>query len=157
MERRGSYPRGVPYSINYPEIPLYAFLENAARKFPNRDAVIFYGNKMTYSQLWDQTLRLARALMNVGVETGDRVGLLLPNVPQFITAYNAVLAIGGVAVPINPLNPPEEIGRELDETNTDTLIALDRLLDRIPKKVAENIIVAEAAAHAPWHRSLVEH
>ena len=89
--------------------------------------------------------------MNLGVETGDRVGLLLPNVPQFITAYNAVLAIGGVAVPINPLNPPEEIGRELDETNASTLIVLDRLLDRIPKKVAKNIILAEAAAHAPWH------
>lgn len=151
MERRGRYPRGVPYSINYPEIPLYAFLENAARKFPSRDAVIFYGNRIKYSQLWDQTIRLAEALKNVGVETGDRVGLLLPNVPQFITAYNAVLAIGGVVVPINPLNPPEEIGRELDETNVGTLIVLDRLLDRIPNKVAENIIVAEAAAHAPWH------
>jgi len=151
MERRGRYPRGVPYSINYPEIPLYAFLENAARKFPSRDAVIFYGNRITYSQLWDQTIRLAEALKNVGVETGDRVGLLLPNVPQFITAYNAVLTIGGVVVPINPLNPPEEIGRELDETNVGTLIVLDRLLDRIQNIVAENIIVAEAAAYAPWH------
>ncbi len=151
MERRGSYPRGVPYSINYPEIPLYAFLENAARKFPSRDAVIFYGNRITYSQLWDQTIRLAEALKNVGVETGDRVGLLLPNVPQFITAYNAVLAIGGVVVPINPLNPPEEIERELDETNVGTLIVLDRLLNRIPNMVTENIIVAEAAAYAPWH------
>ncbi len=141
----------MPYSINYPEIPLYAFLENAARKFPSRDAVIFYGNRITFSQLWDQTIRLAEALKNMGVETGDRVGLLLPNVPQFITAYNAVLAIGGVVVPINPLNPPEEIGRELDETNVGTLIVLDRLLDRIPNMVAENIIVAEAAAYAPRH------
>lgn len=141
----------MPYNINYPEIPLYAFLENAAHKFPNRDAVIFYGNRLTYSQLWDQTIRLAGALKNVGVETGDRVGLLLPNVPQFITAYNAVLAIGGVVVPINPLNPPEEIVRELDETNVGTLIVLDRLLDRIPNMVAENIIVAEAAAYTPWH------
>jgi long-chain acyl-CoA synthetase len=141
----------VPYSINYPEIPLYAFLENAARKFPSRDAVIFYGNRITYSQLWDQTIRLAEALKNVGVETSDRVGLLLPNVPQFITAYNAVLAIGGVVVPINPLNPPEEIGRELDETNFGTLIVLDRLLDRISNTVAGNIIVAEAAAYAPLH------
>jgi long-chain acyl-CoA synthetase len=151
MERSGRYPRGVPFSINYPEIPLYAFLENAARKFPNRNAVIFYRNKITYSQLWGQTIRLARALKNMGVETSDRVGLLLPNVPQFITAYNAVLAIGGVVVPINPLNPPEEIGRELDETYTNTLIVLDRLLDSIPNKVVENIIVAEAAAYAPGH------
>ena len=144
----GVYPGGVPFSINYPEIPLHAFLENTARKFPDRDAVAFYGRGIKYEEMWDSSRRLANALEGLGVEKGDRVGLLLPNVPQFIVAYNAILAAGGVVVPVNPLNPVEEIGRELAETEAAALIALDRLADRIPES-AGRVIVAEAAAYAP--------
>jgi hypothetical protein len=54
-----SYPRGVPIRINYPEIPLYAFLENSARKFPKREAVVFYGRRITYEELWDSSQRRA--------------------------------------------------------------------------------------------------
>jgi len=151
MDRRRTYPRGVPYSINYPEIPLYAFLENSARKYPNRDAIIFYGNRMTYGRVWDEAKRLAAALCGLGVEKGDRIGLLLPNVPQFIIAYNAVLAAGGVVVPVNPLNPTVEVGRELAETEADTLIVLDRLLEKLPEEPPRNLIVAEAARYTPAH------
>jgi long-chain acyl-CoA synthetase len=149
-----SYPRGVPISINYPEVPLHAFLENSARKFPNRDAVVFYGRRITYEELWDSSRRLAAALRGLGVEKGDRVGLLLPNVPQFIIAYNAILTAGGIVVPINPLNPVEEIGRELGETEAKALIALDRLADRIPE-FPGTVIVTEAAAYVPWHLRLL--
>ena len=69
MANRRAYPRGVPYSIKYPEIPLYAFLENSARKFPNRDAMIFYGNRLTYDRIWDETRRLATALQRVARAT----------------------------------------------------------------------------------------
>jgi long-chain acyl-CoA synthetase len=151
MDRRRSYPRGVPYSINYPEIPLYAFLENSARKFPDREAIIFYGNRMKYGLVWDEARRLAAALQGLGVEKGDRVGLLLPNVPQFMIAYNAVLAGGGVVVPVNPLNPTEEIGRELAETEADILIVLDRLLKKLPEERPGELIVAEAAGYTPAH------
>jgi long-chain acyl-CoA synthetase len=152
---RGSYPGGVPTSINYPEIPLYAFLENSARKYPNRDAVVFYGRRITYEELWDSTLRLAGALRGLGVEGGDRVALLLPNVPQFIIAYNAILAAGGIVVPVNPLNPVEENERELGETEAKALIVLDRLVDKAPGKFPGETIVAEAEAYAPWHLRLL--
>jgi long-chain acyl-CoA synthetase len=152
---RGSYPGGVPTSINYPEIPLYAFLENSARKFPDRDAVIFYGRRITYGELWGASLRLANALRGLSVEKGDRVALILPNVPQFIIAYNATLAAGGVVVPINPLNPVEEIERELGETEPKALIALDRLADKIPNNPQCRVIVTEAAAYTPWHLRLM--
>jgi long-chain acyl-CoA synthetase len=151
MDRRDNYPRGVPFSINYPEIPLYAFLENSARKFPDRDAVVFYGNRITYSRLWDETKRLAHALEELGLGKSDRIGLLLPNVPQFVIAYYAVLIIGGVAVPVSPLNPTQEISRELGETEVDTVIVLDRLLDKLPEVRPRYVVVAEAAGYVPWH------
>ena len=155
MDRRDRYPGGVPISINYPEIPLHAFLENSARKFPDRTAMIFYGNRVTYSRTWDEAMRLAAALQGLGVEKGDRVGLLLPNIPQFVIAYNAVLAAGGVVVPVNPLNPVEEIERELEETEAKALIVLDRLLDKLPTKRPGHMIVAEAAAYTPVHLKLL--
>jgi long-chain acyl-CoA synthetase len=145
------HPGGVPISISYPEIPLHAFLENTARKYPDRAATVFYGNRVSYGRLWDESLRLAGALRELGLEKGDRVAMLLPNVPQFIVAYNGILATGGVTVPINPLNPVEEIAREITETGAETLIALDRLLDRIPEEPTKNLIVTEAAAYAPGH------
>jgi len=147
----GRHPGGVPISLSYPEIPLHAFLENTARKYPNRTAAIFYGNRISYSRLWDESLRLAGALRGLGLEKGDRVAMLLPNVPQFIIAYNGIMAAGGVVVPINPLNPVEEIARELSETEAETLIVLDRLLEKVPEEHPGNMIVAEAAAYAPWH------
>ena len=144
------HPGGVPISISYPEIPLYAFLENSARKYPDRTAVIFYGNRTSYSRLWDESLRLGGALRGLGLDKGDRVAMLLPNVPQFIIAYNGILAAGGVAVPINPLNPIEEIAREIEETGAETLIVLDRLLDKAQEEQRGNLIVAEATAYVPW-------
>ena len=155
MEKSRRRPGGVPISLSYPDVPLHAFLENSARKYPDRIAVIFYGNRISYSRLWDESLRLAGALKDLGLEKGDRVAMLLPNVPQFITAYNGILASGGVAVPINPLNTVEEIGRELEETGAETLIILDRLLDKLPENPPRNIVVAEAAAYVPWHLRLV--
>ncbi|UCH56702.1 MAG: AMP-binding protein, partial [Candidatus Bathyarchaeota archaeon] len=152
---RVGYPGGVPFSLNYPEIPLYAFLENSARKHPSRDAVVFYEKRITYSRLWDESLRLANALKEMGLEKGGRVVLLLPNVPQFLTAYNGVLAAGGVVVPLSPLTPAEEIRREVGETQAEILVVLDRLLDKLPEKISENLIVAEAAAYAPTHLRLL--
>ena len=157
MDRRGHYPRGVPYSINYPEMPLYSFLENSARKFPDRAAMTFYGNRISYSRAWDEARSLAAALRRLGIEKGDRVGMLLPNVPQFVVAYNAILAAGGTVVPVNPLNPVEEIERELKETDARVLIALDRLLDKLPPERPENLIVAEAASYTPTHLRLLSH
>jgi long-chain acyl-CoA synthetase len=150
------YPGGVPRSINYPEIPLYAFLENSARKYPDRPAAIFYGRRHSYGSLWEQALRLAGALRRLGVEKGDRVALLLPNVPQFIVSYNAVLALGATVVAVSPLNPPEEIWRELEETEAQTLIALDRLVDRLPEETPGDLIIADAAAYAPPHLRLLD-
>jgi len=149
MEEGRPYPGGVPISINYPEIPLYAFLENSARKYPSRDAVIFYGNRIGYPRLWDEARRLAAALKSLGVDKGDRVGLLLPNVPQFIVAYYGTLAAGGVVVAVNPLNPVGEVERELRETDAEVLIVLDRFLDRLPEERPRNILVAKAEAYLP--------
>lgn len=143
------FPPGVPRSIEYPAMPLYSFLENSARKFPGRVGALYIGNGITYSTLWSRALHFAGYLRQLGVGKGDRVGLLLANTPQFIVAFNGVLAAGGVVVAINPLNPVEEVGRELAETESKVLVVLDRLLGKLPPGFAGKVVVAEAAEYAP--------
>ena len=148
-------PPGVPRSIEYPEMPLYGFLENSARKFPGRVGALYLGNGITYSELWGKALRFAGHLRRLGVAKGERVGLILANTPQFLIAFNGALAAGAVVVPVNPLNPVEEIGRELAETECKVLVVLDRLLDRLPTDCSGKVIVAEATEYAPVHLRLL--
>ena len=155
MKASPSHPPGVPVSVKYPVMPVYEFWANSARKFPHRAAVIYYGARHTYAELWGQARCFAYNLRGVGVVKGDRVGVLLPNTPQFIVAYNAVQLVGGVVVAINPLMPVPEVERELKETGCKVLVILDRLLDKLPGEAPETVIVAEAAHYAPLNLRLL--
>ena len=148
MAERPSYPRGVPISINYPVMPVTEFWRNSARKFPDRDAVIYLESKHSYGKLWDQMEAFAANLMGMGVRKGNRVALVLPNCPQFLVAYNAVHLCGATVVAINPLMSNSEIEREIQVTGSKFLIILDRLLEKLPEEHTE-LIVAEAAYYAP--------
>ena len=150
-----NYPRGVPISIKYPLLPVYSFLENSARKFPNRDAVIYYGAHHRYGDLWSQVRCFAGHLHGLGVQKGDCVALLLPNTPQFVVAFNAVELIGGITVALNPLMPKAEIDRQIELTDSHILIILDRLMEQLPDNYEGTLIVAEAAAYAPVHLRLL--
>ena len=131
-------------------MPVTEFWRNSARKFPERDAVIYLDAKYTYAELWDQMEAFAANLMGMGVRKGDRVAVILPNCPQFLIAYNAIHLCGATVVAINPLMLNPEIEREVQVTNSKILIILDRLLEKLPKKYPE-LIVAEAAYYAPAH------
>jgi len=148
MDIPESYPGGVPISINYPVMPVYEFLRNSARKFPDRNAVIYLDAKHSYAELWDQIECFASNLMGIGIGTGDRVALLLPNTPQFLVAYNAILLSGATVVALNPLQSNEEITRQIQVTDSKLLIILDRLLQKLPETHPE-LIVAEAAYYVP--------
>ena len=155
MKAPASHLPGVPINIKYPEMPVHEFWRNSARKFPDRTATIYFGARETYAGLWGQIQCLAYKLKGLGVQRGDRVGLLLPNTPHFIVAYNATCLLGGTVVAVNPLMPVPEIKRELKETGCRILIILDRLLEKLPEEAPETMIVAEAAHYAPAHLRLL--
>ena len=135
-------------------MPVYELWSNSARKFPNRDAVIFYDAKYSYAELWNQIECFAANLRGMGVRKGDRVALLLPNTPHFLVAYNAILLCGATVVTINPLQSVEEILRQIKLTASKILIILDRLLDKLPESYP-GLIVAEAAYYVPLHLRII--
>ena len=104
------WPEGTPLTIQYPEIPLFELLRNSARRYPERTAIIFYGRKIKYKKLDILTDRFATGLDRINVKKGDRVALLLPNVPEFVIAYYGALKVGAVVTAINPLSEQEGIG-----------------------------------------------
>ncbi len=119
-----NYDPGVPESIPYPNVPLYHFLDIAAQKYPDRPCTIFKGAKISYAEMQQTTIWLAAGLKNLGIQKGDRVGLILPNTPQFVIAYFAALRIGAVVVAINPFFKAAEIETLINRTGIETLILL---------------------------------
>ncbi len=125
------YDEGVPHSLAYPEITLPEMLRETARKFPNATATIFEGTRMTYAELQTQVEAFAAGLAGLGVAPGDRVAILLPNSPQTVIAFYAVLSIGGIAVMTNPMYVERELEHQWRDAGVRTVVALDRLWPRI--------------------------
>lgn len=119
-----SYETGVPYSLAFPERPLHHLLRSAARRHGSRPAITFNDRRISYRQLDQEVNRLANALRSLGVEKGTRVMLLLPNTPQFVIAFYAVLRAGGVVVSTSPVNEREEVQREVIDSQAEWLITL---------------------------------
>ena len=123
------YDPGVPYTIDYPRATLHQLLEESADRCPDHTAIIFPGRfgdsyRMNYRELNQQANRLANALIDLGVKKGDRVALLMPNCPQFVISYYAVLKAGGTVVATNPLYSPREIEFQLNDCGAETIILL---------------------------------
>lgn len=103
------WPARLPHELVYPQVPLYEFLETSARRYPDKDAVIYYGRHLSYKALWEESLALSAALNRAGIRPGDRVALYLQNTPHFIVGFYGILRANAVVVPLNPM----QIEREL--------------------------------------------
>lgn len=119
-----SYGRDTPHTVPIPRQPLHKFLEGAANWVPKHTATIFYGSRLTYQQLDQRVNQFAHALRGLGVRPGDRLMVVLPNMPQMIIAYYATLKIGGVVVLPNPDADAPQIVRQVSETGAKVLITL---------------------------------
>lgn len=127
-----NYDKGVPSTIEYPKVPLFHFLEEAARKYPDRACTIFKGAVISYREMNALTDHMAAALVNdMGVKKGDRVGLFMPNTPQFMIAYFGILKAGGVVVAVNPTYPVDEVLIPVNDANIEVMFTLSRFYDRL--------------------------
>ena len=153
-----NYDPAVPHSMNYPQITLQQLLEKTARRFPDRTAIIFPGvlgdsYRITFQQLNEQVNRLANALTSLGVKKGDRVTLLMPNCPQFVISYYAVLKVGGIVVATNPLYSPREMEHQFKDCGTETIILLSlfyRTVAELKDKTGlKNLIVTNIKEYLP--------
>ncbi len=118
------YDQGVLAQIDYPEIPVFAFLTEKAAKHPDQVCTIFKGQTISYQQMDNLTDNLAAALVKMGLKKGDRVALFLPNLPQFVLSFYGVLKAGGVVVAMNPTYKEVEVFYQLNDSGAEYVISL---------------------------------
>jgi long-chain acyl-CoA synthetase len=147
------YDKGVPEAIEYPQAPLFHFLDDSARKYPDRACTIFKGAVVTYKEMNDITDHLAAALVDMGVKKGDRVGIFMPNSPQFVMAYYAILKAGGVVVATNPLYTPPEIEHQSSDAGIEIMFVMTNFYKTIkaaqPKTRIKKLIVTNLKEALP--------
>jgi len=158
------YEPGVPEHIDYPQRPLYTNLDRAVQKYPDNIATIYgavveplggrlMDARLTYRQLSAAVDRFAAGLQKLGVKKGDRVGILMPNVPQFVIAYYGILKIGAVAVPTNPIYVDREVEYQMNNSGAETLVTLSLyypMIKRIRAKTSlKHVIVGNVKDYFP--------
>lgn len=137
--REAVWPADVPREVTYPlgEISIGDHVRTWAERTPDATAIVFYGREITWRELDDLSDRAAGWLAAQGISAGDRVGVLLPNSPQFIIAFVAILKLGAVHVPINTMFRELELRHELTDADCTALFAVDSMLDVLGNVIAE--------------------
>jgi len=141
-------------SVSHTALSPLSFLERSARVWPDKVAVIYGGRRLTYSELADGAQRVARALQASGVEPGDRVAYLMPNLPEMLIAHFAVPLAGGVLVAVNTRLTAEEIAYILAHSGAKILVVDAALLPAAAAaadgvKAVAQLVVAEDSEVAP--------
>ncbi|WP_423802078.1 long-chain fatty acid--CoA ligase [Neobacillus sp. SAB-20_R2A] len=122
----------IPKSLNVPATSLYDNLRVSASRYPDQDAIFYYGNKLTYQQLDEEVNALAGYLEHkLDVKKGDKVLLFMQNSPQFVIGFYAILRANAVVVPINPMLVADELEFYIRDCGIKTAIAGQELLDRV--------------------------
>jgi len=149
----------MPSSVPYPRVPLSTLLERAARRTPNRAACTLYGRATTFAQLNEQARRLARSLADKGAGPGRHVGVLLPNIPEYLIALQAIWLTGATALQLSPLMVAEEVGHWLEATGCHIVITLDLLapavMGALERGPLEHVVLTSLARRiAVWRGML---
>jgi long-chain acyl-CoA synthetase len=147
------YPSGMPVELSFESLTMPQILTRTAGRFPDHPALIFMGTVITYRELDKLVNRFARALEQLGIREGDKIAVILPNVPQIVIAVYAAFRIGAVNVMNNPLYTEKELTYQLNDSDSVALITLDALYP-LAAKLKENtgakkIILCSLADYLP--------
>jgi long-chain acyl-CoA synthetase len=146
------YDYWVRPHMTYPTRPLYEILSTTAVETPHAHATQFLGAALTYRDIKQRTDRLAKALLRLGVQKGDRVGIMLPNCPQYIITAFAILRLGGIVVNINPIYTARELENVARDSGIKVLITLEKLaplaLEMRGRSAIEHVIVTSLAEYS---------
>ncbi|MBN2550189.1 MAG: alpha/beta fold hydrolase [Anaerolineales bacterium] len=159
------YDTGIPFTIAIPRVLLQAFLDSAARRFPTRTALLFENQPISYRHLEQETNRFANLLISLGVHKGDRVMLIMPNLPQMVVAFYGTLKAGAVAVFTLPVTEPQELARQIIDSGSSVLVTLtefEGLISQIKnqlepgeKSPLEHIIFTQITDYLPLSKRAV--
>lgn len=132
-----SYPEGVPADIDVTQYPsLVALMEDSFKRYAKRTAYSFMGKDITYAQTDSLSQAFAAYLQGLGLAKGERVAVMMPNVPQYPVAVAAILRAGLILVNVNPLYTPRELEHQLKDSGAKAIIILENFATTLEKCIA---------------------
>ena len=153
------YPEDMPINMEYGTLPLQTYLKDAAEKSPQKAAIHFMGNELTFLELYHSALKVANYLQEIGIKKGDRIAIMLPNTPQSVISYYGILFAGGVVVQTNPLYMERELEYQMNDSGAKAIITLDILFPRVSSVKnntnLEHIIVTAIKDYLPFPKNLI--
>jgi long-chain acyl-CoA synthetase len=149
-----AYAAGVPADIDPPDAALTEILDRTVRRRGDRPALDFLGAGMTYARLGAEVRKAATALHRLGVRPGSRVALVLPNCPQHVVAFYAVLRLGGVVVEHNPLYTTDELRTQFADHGAEVAVCWSATAPQIVGAGPRTVLSVDLAAALPPVRRL---
>ena len=138
---------------------IYERFESVAQELSDRPALVYLGERYTYSELLEAAERLAGSLHNLGMAKGDKAILYLPNCPQWIIAWLALLRIGAVAIPISPIYTPLDLTYMANDSGAETIVCLDTnfgyVAQVLPETSLKRVITTNVVEFLPWWKRLM--
>jgi len=122
-----NYQHPVPWSAEIAPVALHAMLDVSAVRTPNAVCIDFLGRSYSYAEVADAVNKAARGFQLLGVGRGVKIGLFLPNCPQYVIAYYAIMKAGGTVVNFSPLYTRDELRHQVEDSETDIMVCLDVL------------------------------
>ena len=130
------WPYYLPFTIDYPEMDIWEMLESPSRLYRNKDALIYYGNRIKYRELWQNVKNLSTYIKMMGFGKGDRIGIMMQNSPQFIISFFAISRSGATIVLMSPALDMETAEYIATDTNLKMVITTAELL-KVPWELHE--------------------
>ena len=132
------YPKGVPADINPAQYPsLVALMQESFQKYGPQRAYSFMGKDVTYAQTDSLSRALGAYLQSLGLAKGDRVAIMLPNIPQYPVAVAAILRAGYVVVNVNPLYTPRELEHQLKDAGAKAIIIIENFANTLEQVISK--------------------
>ena len=132
-----SYPPGVPADLDTSQYPsLVALMEESFKKYADRTAYSFMGRDVTFGETDSLSAAFAVYLQSLGLIKGDRVAIMMPNVPQYPVAVAAILRAGFVVVNVNPLYTPRELEHQLKDSGSKAIVIIENFAATLEKCIA---------------------
>ena len=145
------YPEGVPETVTVPDMSVPQAFDKMADQYAKKNALIFYGKKITYGKLKELTDSFAAALSALGISKGDTVAMYLLNCPQYVIAYFGALKVGAKVTPISPVYTSKEVKHQLEDSEARAVVCEEILYDNVERTGVklDHVILTDIAEYLP--------
>ncbi|MBT3486081.1 MAG: long-chain fatty acid--CoA ligase [Desulfobacula sp.] len=155
------WPEGVAHTVSDYNFPIFKFLDDSAKKFPDNVFTIFNGASKTYAQVLSTANRIANFLASNKIGKGDKVAIFLPNLPQFPEILFGILKAGAVAVNCNPVYTPSELNQQLKDSESKMVFCMDHAVfypntvKAIEDTQVEAVVVCNIKSYLPKFKAFL--